>query len=436
MNFGFLFKKFSKRLLKPKLVSNFATIGLPKFQNFKLREETILALESLDIQTPSPIQELAIPKLLSSPQKNYFIAAQTGTGKTFTYLIPMLENLKKIEDKERNSMAFNQNDFRITISNRPSALIIVSSKELVEQVTKVIKSLSHFIKFKVDGFSSFTKYNEEKALLDDGIDILVSTPNRIERHSKDKNLYLSNLKYFIVDEADTLIEAGFSEEISKLCKIFKTSEKTSMIFVSATMSVSLSKFFDSTFGKAHNFNKIIEKNTHYNLTNVNHEFIHVLKLDKYEPLQRLIREIWQKIIKSNGSLMIFCNSIPSCQSLEYKLKEWGYDSVCLHGDIPLKLRNQNFNRFTGRNVNILISTDLGSRGLDFPFLSHVINFDFPKTSTDYLHRAGRTGRAGTKGDVISFYHNKDQKILNELKESHENQKPLKLEQSSFGYESI
>lgn len=156
-----------------------------------------------------------------------------------------------------------------------------------------------------------------------------------------------------------------------------------------------------------------------NLQHVEHEFVHCAGLDKKDPISKLLKEVNAKMTKLDGSAMIFCNSVPSCRSLDYALSQEGYDVVSFHGDIPKKMRMQNFQRFKTKECRIMICTDLASRGLDFPFLTHVLNYDFPMTTSDYLHRAGRTGRAGRKGWIISLYHNKDNGILSELKKAHD-----------------
>lgn len=130
-------------------------------------------------------------------------------------------------------------------------------------------------------------------------------------------------------------------------------------------------------------------------------------------------------------MIIFCNSVNSARAIEHSLANDGMDASSLHGEIPPKLRMANYLQFKARESKILVATDLASRGLDLPFVSHVINFDFPKTTSDYLHRAGRAGRAGREGFVFSLYRNKDLPILEEMKTSHDNKQPLKIKGSAY-----
>ena len=164
-----------------------------------------------------------------------------------------------------------------------------------------------------------------------------------------------------------------------------------------------------------NFKIMVEKSTHLNLQNLKHEFIHLADFDKLKPLELLTKEYRKYSRKHDTSCIIFCNSVNSARAIEHTLSEKGMKSCSLHGEIPPKLRLANYERFKNREARVLVATDLASRGLDMPFVSHVINFDFPKTTSDYLHRAGRAGRAGREGFVMSLYREKDMTILNEMK---------------------
>ena len=153
------------------------------------------------------------------------------------------------------------------------------------------------------------------------------------------------------------------------------------------------------------FKKLVEKSTHMNLSNLKHEFIHIADFDKVKPLQLLMKEYKRYTRKHNTSCIVFCNSVSSARAIEYNLAEQGFKTASLHGEIPPKYRDRNFRRFRDmeEGCKVLVATDLASRGLDIPSVSHIINFDFPKTTSDYLHRAGRAGRAGRPGFVLSLY---------------------------------
>ena len=296
---------------------NFSTISLPTFNKYGLNTDLLTSLEQQEIHTPSPIQQLAIPSLLKQSHDHYYLAAQTGTGKTLAYLLPILQLIKAQEkDNEKN-----------TIPNRPFAFIIVPSKELVEQILSICKTYIHFIKLKAGGLGLSLNYVQERKMLDDGVDILITTIDRLENHRKKNNVYLSKAMFLVIDEADTLIDSGFKDIIADYIKIsLKNQIRT--IFVSATFTSPLSKLFDENFGRnSVSLKKIIEKNTHMNLSNLHHEFIHIKDLDKQTPLIKILKEYEKKIKQTKGATLIFCNSIPSCQSLEYKLKQEGLFSL-------------------------------------------------------------------------------------------------------------
>ena len=157
-----------------------------------------------------------------------------------------------------------------------------------------------------------------------------------------------------------------------------------------------------------------------NLSHLKHEFIQLSDFDKVKPLKMLVKEFRSYAGKNKTSCMIFCNSVQSARAIEHALAEEGEKTACLHGEIPPRMRHNNFEKFKDRKADILVATDLASRGLDFPFVSHVINFDFPKSTSDYLHRAGRAGRAGRPGFVMSLVREKDNEVLMEMKSANDN----------------
>ena len=194
------------------------------------------------------------------------------------------------------------------------------------------------------------------------------------------------------------------------------------------MTAMARRFFDEADP---DFKIIIEKSTHLNLSNLKHEFIHLADYDKIKPLQLLCKEFGKYAKKNETSCIVFCNSVNSARAVEHALAKEGLETTSLHGEIPPNKRAENYLAFRKRDKNILVATDLASRGLDMPFVSHIINFDCPKTTSDYLHRAGRAGRAGREGFVMTLYREKDMPILQEMQSSHETQEPLKIKGSAY-----
>jgi len=209
------------------------------------------------------------------------------------------------------------------------------------------------------------------------------------------------------------------------------------VFSTATITKQMKKIAEDYFGLGtdpqNQYKEIIEKSTHMNLTHLNHEFIHIADFDKMKPLQLLMKEFKKYARKHNTSCIVFCNSVKSSRAVEHTLAEAGFKTASMHGDIPPRNRERNFERFKERKdgTQVLVATDLASRGLDIPFVSHIYNFDFPKTNSDYLHRAGRAGRAGREGFVVSMYREKDTPVLRAMQESHENLEPIQIAGSAF-----
>lgn len=245
----------------------------------------------------------------------------------------------------------------------------------------------------------------------------------------------------VFDEADTLLDAGYDETMGYFMRIVTNPEvieqrgfATRAIFVSATLGGTLKEFLKTVFGKDNSptFERILDSTAHLNLANIRHNFIHLTEYDKHKSFQSVIGDLAFTLKKNGTKVIIFCDTVKSAQSTEHLLNQMGHQAVSLHGDVPARLRVQNYDRFQQGEVSYLVATDVGGRGLDFKKVSHVINFDFPKNASDYLHRVGRTGRAGQSGTAISLYRNSDQGLVNKLKDSYEQGIPLLIDSSSYG----
>jgi superfamily II DNA/RNA helicase len=255
------------------------------------------------------------------------------------------------------------------------------------------------------------------------------------QHRRDgQKLFLSNLETLVIDEFDTFVDSGMEANIRKLLEQYLSVGPRQVIFASATVTKQMkalaADFFGAGTDPAHDFKELIEKSTHMNLQNLKHEFIHIADYDKIKPLKLLIKEFKKYQRKHNTSAIVFCNSVASARAIEHALSEEGLKTASMHGDIPPRMRERNFEDFKVQKAEVLVATDLASRGLDIPFVSHIINFDFPKSNSDYLHRAGRAGRAGRPGFVLSLYRERDQPVLEAMKDSHETLEPLKIEGGS------
>ncbi|CAI2364365.1 unnamed protein product [Moneuplotes crassus] len=410
------------------------------FRELNLMEEICQVLEKHHIRAPSSIQSLAIPELLKG--KSALLTAQTGTGKTLAYATPIIHMLKMQE---------LQAQIRLTVPHRPRTIVIVPNRELAQQAEEVFRMFMYDVPLRFYAAFAGTKLSTEFKKIQEGIDCLITTPDRLVRHRDAKKIFLSNCSSVVIDECDTLLDAGMGDFITNLITpLVKTpnsqemqyvhekkvdhSTQRQIVFCSATITKQMeslvSKFWIPGDKK---FVHLVEKNTHMNLTNLDHEFIKLSERDKYEPLRHVLKEFQSFIRTENTAGMIFCNSIQSARSAEHTLRSFGFKVSSLHGDIPPMMRNKYVADFRNRKTDLLVATDLGSRGLDFPFVSHVFNLDFPKTVSDYIHRAGRAGRAGKEGYVKSFYRKFDEPIIDQMRRSHEDSIPMKIGGSSFTY---
>lgn len=406
------------------------------FSEFRFIQEIYQVLGGLNIQAPTSIQTVAIPRIMQG--RHVFFASQTGTGKTLSYLLPLLHQLKMEELKAKT---------RLTTIKRPRAVILVPSRELAQQVEEVCKLFVYDVPLVVESFFVGKEYSTERKYSKSGIDILITTPERFENHWTKKNIYISRLTHVVIDELDTLLDAGDEDFLARLIKIMlkrnleeeeesqvnNTQEiKRQIILASTTSTPSIDKFLDKVFSgyDGSSFVKIIDKSTNHNLSNVKHEFVQITNYDKLPTLLKIINDN-SKLFKENLSMIIFCNNVDCTRKLGLFLEENGLSNSCIHGDIPPLRRKTELYKFKTRQTKILLCTDVMARGMDFPFVYLVINFDFPRTLSDYLHRVGRTGRGGRKGVAVSFYRKHNYPVIEKIKKAHQFNLPMDIEGSMY-----
>ncbi|KAI9258507.1 P-loop containing nucleoside triphosphate hydrolase protein, partial [Sporodiniella umbellata] len=329
---------------------------------------------------PSEIQALAIPILLDAQKQHVLIAAETGSGKTFAYLLPTIEKLKKNETIRR--------------PNRPRAVILVPTRELIDQVVKSAKSLSHVVKFRALGY-------DRRRLLDElPIDILVTTPTSLITSIKASQLALTDTQFLVIDEADSMFDSGWGDD----CRwILKRASESHVTIVSATLPRSVQRVLDDLFPK---MTKITTPSLHKSLPNLKQSFV---DLDRFQGNRQLaLLEILKKNIKDKKTL-VFCNTRKSAELLQKFMESKGLSTLAIYKDAPTD-RSETLSLFSESQKpehKMLISTDIASRGIDIHLVEHVILFDFPTSAIDYLHRVGRTARAGNSGKATSLIGRKD-----------------------------
>ena len=343
---------------------------LEEFAALGLSEMMLGAIETKGFETPSPIQKLTIPVLLG--QTNDIIAqAQTGTGKTAAFGLPILDRLSPSKEGVQ-------------------ALILVPTRELALQVTEELLSFNRK-KLSVAAIYGGASMSEQLRRLAKGIDIVVGTPGRILDHIRRGTLRLEHAGYLVLDEADEMLNMGFIEDVEEIMS--HVDEKRRVLLFSATMPdriVQLSqKYMHDT-----EILKVESKQLTAELTD--QIYFEVRESDKFDALTRIID------VEPDFYGIVFSRTKVGVDELVNKLLERGYAVEGLHGDVSQSQREKILRKFKKKQVNILVATDVAARGIDINNLTHVINYSLPQDSESYVHRIGRTGRAGNQGTAITF----------------------------------
>lgn len=341
------------------------------FKELNLSDDMLKAIEKKGFEKPTPIQELTIPRLLSE-DINIVAKARTGTGKTAAFALPLIQ---KITQK----------------TGLVEALILVPTRELALQVGKEINSfvLKEFPRtVTVYGGASM---GEQLHGLKNGAEIVVGTPGRIQDHLERGSLDISKIKYFILDEADEMLNMGFVEDIEGIFE--KANKKAQILMFSATMPKPILKIASDFMGNY----EIIEEEAQDELPTLQEQFFWMVsEKDKVEALARLID------VSEDFYALVFCQTKIDTDEVAKALEERHYQVAALHGDIPQSIREKILLRFRNKHIKILVATDVAARGIDVEGLTHVVNYALPFDSAIYTHRIGRTGRAGKSGIAVSF----------------------------------
>lgn len=360
-------------------------IKLAAFSELGLSEKTIKALAKKGFEEPSPIQALTIPVLLKG-EKDVVGQAQTGTGKTAAFGLPILEMIDKSNGNIR-------------------AIVLAPTRELAIQVAEEINSFATGRKLKIVPVYGGQSIELQIRQLKKGVDIVVGTPGRVQDLIDRKILKLDKLEYFILDEADEMLNMGFVEDIEKILE--STNKDKRMLFFSATMPKEILKIAQNHMRKDYKILKVETKELTTNLTD--QIYFEVKQKDKFEALCRIID------LEPDFYGIVFCRTKNDVNELTGKLNDRGYDAGELHGDITQKHREVTLNRFKARKLSILVATDVAARGIDVNDLTHVVNYAIPQEAESYVHRIGRTGRAGKEGTAITFMTPSEYKKLLQIK---------------------
>ena len=347
------------------------------FEETGINPQIIKAVSELGFEKPTPIQELTIPYLLEK-KKDLVALAQTGTGKTAAFGLPIL----------------NQIDLN---SKTTQALILSPTRELCIQISNDIKSYSKYLKnIKIGTVYGGASADKQIAELNKGCQIVVGTPGRVLDLKKRKKLKVNNINYMVLDEADEMLDMGFKDDLDAILET--TPEDKQTLLFSATMPDEISKIAKRYMNDADEIS-VGEKNS--GAENVNHQYYLTKAKDRFKALKRILDS------HPNIYSIVFCRTRRDTKEVADKLIENGYNAEALHGDLSQAQRDYVMNRFRVKHLQILVATDVAARGLDVNDLTHVINYNIPEEPKIYIHRSGRTGRAGKTGISVSLIHSRE-----------------------------
>ena len=366
------------------------------FKSLGLTAAFVKAVEEKGYTTPSPIQQKTIPHILQG--KDVLASAQTGTGKTASFTLPVLQYLTETKHPKFGPLR---------------ALVLTPTRELAAQVYENIKEYSKYTNIKSGVVFGGVNIVSQKAMLKYGVDILVATPGRLlDLHSQNA-VSFKRIDVLILDEADRMLDMGFARDLNKIIS-FMPVKRQNLLF-SATFSPEIRKLAE---GILNNPISVAAEPQNSTAVKVTHK---VYKIDKNKKSDFMIQ-----LIKANDwkQVLVFTRTKHGANKLTEKLIKSNISAAAIHGNKSQGARTKALKNFKENSIKVLVATDIAARGLDIPLLPHVINFELPNVPEDYVHRIGRTGRAGAAGEAISLvcseeteYQNEIEKLLNEKLDS-------------------
>ena len=343
------------------------------FSDLGLSDELLTAINELGYKTPTPIQEQSIPFVLMG--RDILGSAQTGTGKTASFTLPMIDILANGRAKAR----------------MPRSLILAPTRELAAQVAENFEKFAVNHKLSMALLIGGVSFGDQEAALDKGVDVLIATPGRLLDHFERGKVLLQDVKILVIDEADRMLDMGFIPDVERIVSTLSVMRQT--LFFSATLSDEI-----KTLGSKFVMNpKVISvAPPAATASTITAGLIWTPVKKKREELRHLLRN------EEINNAVIFCNRKRDIATLLSSLQRHGFKAVALHGDMTQSARLAALDEFKSGESPLLIASDVAARGLDIPSVSHVFNFDVPSNAEDYVHRIGRTGRAGRMGKAFTF----------------------------------
>ena len=366
------------------------------FSDLKLNPKILKAVKDAGYEKPTPIQEKAIPAALDG--KDVLGIAQTGTGKTASFTLPMINLLSRGRARAR----------------MPRSLVLCPTRELAAQVAENFDTYAKNLKLSKALLIGGVSFKEQDVLIDKGVDVLIATPGRLIDHFERGKLLLTGVQVMVVDEADRMLDMGFIPDIERIFKLTPFTRQT--LFFSATMAPEIERI-TNTFLSAPVRVEIARQATASESIKQSVVMFNPKRKDR-EPSEK--RQLLRQLIDSEGknctNAIVFCNRKTDVDICSKSLNKYGYQAAPIHGDLDQTKRMETLESFRDGDLRILVASDVAARGLDIPSVSHVFNFDVPIQAEDYVHRIGRTGRAGRDGTAIMICSKKDRKNFSNVEE--------------------
>ncbi len=375
---------------------------MTQFSDLKLDPKVLKAIDEAGYTTPTPIQAQAIPHALEG--RDVLGIAQTGTGKTASFTLPLITRLGRGRARAR----------------MPRSLVLAPTRELAAQVAENFDTYAKYTRLTKALLIGGVAFGEQDKLIDRGVDVLIATPGRLLDHFERGKLLLTGVEVMVVDEADRMLDMGFIPDIERIFNLTPFTRQT--FFYSATMAPEIERITNTFLSNPARIEIARQATASETITQ---ELIE-LTATRRDAAAKAKREALRELIKAEGdkleNAVIFCNRKVDVDILSKSLLTHKFDAAPIHGDLDQSVRTRTLEKFRAGELRLLIASDVAARGLDVPSVSHVFNFDLPSHPEDYVHRIGRTGRAGRDGKAISLMVPADQKYLDAIEELL--QKPL------------
>ena len=362
------------------------------FASLGLSQEIVSALTEQGYHEPTPIQYAAIPKALAG--MDLLAAAQTGTGKTAAFMLPSLERLKRYAN---TSTSPAMHPVRM--------LVLTPTRELADQIDQNVQSYLKNLSLRQTVLFGGMNMEIQKQDLRQGCEIVIATVGRLLDHVQQKNIQLNKVEIVVLDEADRMLDMGFIDDIRKIMQMLPAQRQT--LLFSATFAPAIQRLAQDFMHQPEEIQVAAQNTTSANVEQ------HIIALDngrKRALLQRLILDL------DIAQVIVFCNTKQSVDQVNRELNRRGISAQAIHGDKSQQTRLETLSQFKEGSLRVLVATDVAARGLDIAELPFVINYELPLNAEDYVHRIGRTGRAGAEGIAISLMDEQEQKIFNAIKE--------------------